>query len=317
MNLLDKIKGTIYGQAIGDALGLGTEFMDENDMARVYPNGLRHYNEICQDCHRRRWMRGEWTDDTDMMLCIANALIEDKGVDLSHIARNFKSWASGNPRGIGRHTHMVLMIGDYCDKPFVVSKFVWEINGRKSAANGALMRTSIVGILPENEESAAADICRLTHCDARCVGSCVIVSEIIHRLIYDSSTLTFQQVVEIGDRYDVRISEYLSQHRGTDIAQLELSDSKSMGYTLKTLSAALWVYWNASSFEDGLWAVVNSGGDADTNAAVACAILGAKFGYSSIPQEYIDGLLHKELLDRVVAGMAGLGEMSAIKSPVR
>ena len=53
--ILDKIKGTIYGQAIGDALGLGTEFMDDFDMAWKYPNGLTHYSEIYQDRHRRRW----------------------------------------------------------------------------------------------------------------------------------------------------------------------------------------------------------------------------------------------------------------------
>ena len=31
--LIDKLKGTLYGQAIGDALGLGTEGMTDEDMA--------------------------------------------------------------------------------------------------------------------------------------------------------------------------------------------------------------------------------------------------------------------------------------------
>ena len=52
--------------------------------------------------------------------------------------------------------------------------------------------------------------------------------------------------------------------------------------------------------------MVLAGGDADTNAAVACAILGAKYGYSSIPQEYVEGLIYKEQLDEVVNGMIGL-----------
>ena len=75
---------------------------------------------------------------------------------------------------------------------------------------------------------------------------------------------------------------------------------------IRTLAAGLWAYWNASSFEEGLLAVVLAGGDADTNAAVACAILGAKYGYSSIPQEYVEGLIYKEQLDEVVNGMIGL-----------
>ena len=62
--IIDKIKGAIYGQAIGDALGLGTEDMDDEAMARKYPNGLTHYSDIFQDRHRRRWKKGDWTDDT-------------------------------------------------------------------------------------------------------------------------------------------------------------------------------------------------------------------------------------------------------------
>ena len=49
--------------------------------------------------------------------------------------------------------------------------------------------------------------------------------------------------------------------------------------------------------------VVRAGGDADTNAAVACAILGAKYGFSAIPQEYVEGLIYKEQLEEMVSGM--------------
>ena len=43
---MDKIKGTIYGQAIGDALGLGTEGMTEEEISQKYPNGITHYSDI-------------------------------------------------------------------------------------------------------------------------------------------------------------------------------------------------------------------------------------------------------------------------------
>ncbi len=301
--LLDKIKGTIYGQAIGDALGLGTEFMDDYDMAWKYPNGLTHYSEIFQDHHRRRWEKGDWTDDTDMMLCIANAIIKDKGVNLSTIAQNFKDWANGVPMGIGANTYKVLMIGDYVEKPLDVSKKVWEMSRYQSAANGGLMRTSIVGLLPTDVEQSAADICRLTHYDPRCVGSCVIVSELIQAHVYDKPIPTYDQMIAIGRRYDERINEYIQLSQCVDISALGLQEEGSIGYTLKTLAAGLWAYWHAETFQDGLLAVVRAGGDADTNAAVACSILGAKFGFNAIPVEYVDGLIYRDQLEEVIQGM--------------
>lgn len=95
-NIKDKIKGCIYGQAIGDALGLGTEFMTRAEVKRHYPNGLERYDPIIQDYHRQRWQRGEWTDDTDMMLCIAKAS-HDNHFDIETIAHNFKNWFNGCP----------------------------------------------------------------------------------------------------------------------------------------------------------------------------------------------------------------------------
>ena len=301
--LFDRLKGTIYGQAIGDALGLGTEGMTGEDMAWKYPHGIKHYSDIFQDRHRKRWKIGDWTDDTDMMLCIANAIIKDKGVNLTSIAQNFKDWANGEPMGIGENTYKVLMIGDYVEHPFEVSKKVWEMSGKKAAANGGLMRTSIVGLFPKAVEECAVNICRLTHYDPRCVGSCVIVSELIHSLVYNEKRLSYHQIVDMAKKYDERIVEFVDLSMNTDIRALELQDEESVGYTLRTLAAGLWAYWNARSFEEGLLSVVRAGGDADTNAAVACAVLGAKFGFNAIPQEYVDGLIYKEQLDEVINGM--------------
>jgi hypothetical protein len=74
------------------------------------------------------------------------------------------------------------------------------------------------------------------------------------------------------------------------LTHLYLDEPESVGYTFKALGAGLWALLHASSFEQGLLDVINQGGDADSNGSVAGAILGARFGVASLPQEWIDGL---------------------------
>lgn len=311
LSLKDKFEGCLYGQAIGDALGLGSEFLPKDSVVRYYPNGLTKYEQIIQDDHRRRWHQGDWTDDTDMMLCIANALIKHGGtVDnttLRNIAQNFKEWAfSPECMGIGTLVNNVVSIGDYVDKPQDVAKLFWNLSNKKNAPNGAIMRTSVVGLLRDNVTSAAEQICMLTHYDPRCVGSCVIVSEIIHNLVYKDIVLTLEQIKAIAAKYDERIVPFVYlAWESSDIGLLELDEQYSIGYTLKTLAAALWCYFHSKNFVDGLYAVVNAGGDADTNAAAACAILGAKYGVSSIPPYYIEHLRKRDEYDEIVKQLEG------------
>ena len=298
MNQKDRFIGTLFGQAIGDALGLGSEFMSKEKVMHYYPDGLTSCSQIIQDAHRCRWQKGMWTDDTDMMLCIADALIASGGeVNLNQIAKNFKAWFEGNPLGIGRHTYNVLCFADYVKDPIQAAEIVWTLYRKRSAANGGVMRTSVVGLLPENVSEHAENICKLTHPDPRCIGSCVIVSEIIHSLVYEGKELTLDRILQIADKYDDRIRPFIEiANNSTDIESLELTGLEQ-GYTLKTLSAALWSLWHCDTFKDGLLQVVNAGGDADTNAAVACAILGAKFGYESIPEDYIKGLAEESRMN--------------------
>ena len=300
METKDKIYGTIFGQAIGDALGLGTEFMSKTEVREKYPDGLKEYSQIIRDYHRAKFQPGSWSDDTDMMLCIANAIIEDKGINLHTIARNFKQWVyAPETRGVGQTTLKVLSIAEYVEKPHQVAELIWRMTRTKNAANGSVMRTAIIGLKKENVAQTAEDVCKLTHFDPRCVGSCVIVSEIINHLIWHDEQLSYSQIITIGNKYDKSIVEYIDKAYYNGIESLELDEPSSIGYTLKALGSALWCLFHANDFEEGLLRVVNEGGDADTNAAVACAMLGAKFGYTSIPQKYTDGLTRKNDLMRI------------------
>lgn len=293
----DKIRGVLFGQAIGDALGLGTEFMTKSEVRRHYPDGLKDYAQIVQDGHRARWREGDWTDDTDMMLCIAEAIVDDGEVNPLSVARRFKQWFRHNPMGIGRHTHTVLSIGDYEEKPCLVAEKIWQMSGKRSAANGAVMRTSVVGLLRQDVEKHAAGISRLTHADPRCVGSSVIISLMVHSLVYQGETIPVEELIKVGNRYDSRIEPYLRMTQEGNLGVLQLDDERTMGYTLKTMAAALWCVYHSRSFEEGLLAVINEGGDADTNGAVVGSLLGAKFGYAQIPVRYMAGLVRRAVLE--------------------
>jgi len=302
----DRFIGCLYGQAIGDALGLGTEFLTKEDVKMYYPNGLTTYNQIVRDSHRCRWHEADWTDDTDMMLCIASAITEHKGIvddnTLHDIARNFRNWMlSPDCMGIGRLIYNVLSLDEYIEKPQQVALLFWKLSNKQNAPNGGIMRTSVVGLLNDDVESAAAEICKLTHYDPRCVGSCVVASKIIHALVYEDKQLGISEIKEICNRYDKRMLHFVDLAvTSSDIDELDLADEYALGYTLKALSAALWCLFHSESFIEGMLSVVNAGGDADTNAAIACAILGAKFGVSEIPAYYKDNLYKHDEYKRVI-----------------
>ena len=146
----ERFLGTIFGQAVGDALGLSTEFMSKQEVDRFYPNGIEDYSQIVQDDHRRRWQRGDWTDDTDMMLCILDSFVACRKGDILDIARRFKEWMMNGGMGIGRHTYNVMALGDYTSNPQKAAEIIWKMGKKKAAANGSVMRTSVVGLMKDN-----------------------------------------------------------------------------------------------------------------------------------------------------------------------
>ena len=50
---------------------------------------------------------------TDMMLCIAGAVLKDKGVNFTFIAQNFKNWTMDELMAWGKTTYKVLSLADF------------------------------------------------------------------------------------------------------------------------------------------------------------------------------------------------------------
>ena len=284
----DRFFGCIFGQAIGDALGYGAEFKSKDVVKEIYPRKLKKYGDI------KGWnpdiKPSEWTDDTEMALCIVKSIIADKGVNYNTIAKNFVDWVQWSP-DVGGLIGDVLFQRNYLNNPFETSKSVNENRAEgRNAGNGALMRTSVVGLLKDNVKEYAENICKLTHYNDKCIASAVIISEIIHSFVYDGKEYSIEELIQMSDKYYPEAKDYILLANEDDIEALDLDDRITRGYTLKTLSGAIWTMKHAKDFKDGLVTIVNEGGDADTNAAVACAVLGAKFGYSKIPEVYTIGL---------------------------
>ena len=108
-----------------------------------------------------------------------------------------------------------------------------------------------------------------------------------------------EEVRAIANKYDARVDEAFEHAANPDIAALELDSEEAIGYTLKPLAAGLWALAHARNFEDGLLRIVAQGGDADSNASVAGALLGARHGLRAIPTRLVRGLTNSKYLGRV------------------
>ena len=68
---------------------------------------------------------------------------------------------------------------------------------------------------------------------------------------------------------------------------------------LLALQFGLWAAATPLDLEDAVVASVAAGGDTDTNAAVAGAVLGARYGASSIPRRWLACIPQRTRIERL------------------
>jgi ADP-ribosylglycohydrolase len=94
-DFLDRLLGCIYGQALGDAYGLSTEFQTRTQIESTYsdpdPMQLIPFPDYIQTPHARRWKQGDWTDDTDQWVLVMETLIGPNSNAIT-FARKLSLW---------------------------------------------------------------------------------------------------------------------------------------------------------------------------------------------------------------------------------
>jgi len=302
MTLKEKIKGAIYGMALGDALGLGTEFMTRDEVEANYPGGLRDFDNFVRDAHRVCFRAGEWSNDTEIILRFIDALPTAPSNPVLSFTKKFLEWYNEGPDDIVSVYHAVLPTPGWAENPIVVCHKVWRDKNIVGASNEAINRALLIAVLADREAGVtqwSERLVTLTHDDSRCVVTTAIIAKFIKALLFNEKEPDYDRVREICLNIDDRALSFLQTARNSTLEELELDDEETWWYTRKAMAATMWAHWHCSSPEEILFKIVNAGGDTNTNASAAMLLAGVKYGYDALPP-LKEKLLHRERLDRAV-----------------
>jgi ADP-ribosylglycohydrolase len=278
---LDRAGGVLLASAAGDALGAGYEFgAPLADDVTVAMAGGGAFG----------WAAGEWTDDTSMAIAIAE--VAATGEDLretraqDRIVGRWVEW-SMSAKDVGTQTRYVLdQVHAGGAAAAVAASWDWHQRTGRSAGNGSLMRTGPVALSYLDDAAALAEAARsmsdLTHFDPEAGDACVLWCLAIRHAV-----LTGHLDVRVGLARlpDERRAGWT--HRLDDAETSMPRDFTRNGWVVEALQAAWCAIATTAPGSDhlrrSLESVVRGGGDTDTVAAIAGALLGAAHGASTVP----------------------------------
>jgi ADP-ribosyl-[dinitrogen reductase] hydrolase len=274
--------------AVGDALGATTEFMT--------PAEIRAQFGVHRKIVGGGWLHlkpGRVTDDTEMSLCLARALLNNAGWNLQAVADEFLAWMRGKPIDIGSTVRRG--IRDYLLKGQLVTP-----PNAYDAGNGAVMRLVPVPLYTLGDETRMAEIAlaqaHLTHNHPLSDAACLTVGRMVQAALLGADRFALHALArELVASYPTfRFNDY---------------SGRASGYVVETLQTVFHFLFTTGSFEECLVGVVNQGGDADTTGAIAGMIAGALYGEAAIPMPWLKRL-DPAVRREVTAAAGGLLEKS-------
>ena len=268
--LLSRAQGCLLGQIAGDNLGALVEFRSAADIAAQYPDGPW----LLADGGQWDLLAGQPTDDSELALALARSILAQGGYAAREAFQAYGNWLASKPFDCGLTMQAAL-------------------TGRpdpQSQANGSLMRASPLGILacaqtPREAARLARLDAALTHPHPVCGdATAAFVVAVAHAVrTGDGSEAAFDAALQWARADAVGpVAEALAMARD----QPPGADGPHAGWVLIALQNAFYELLHARSVEEAVVATVRRGGDTDTNAAVAGALLGAVHGREGVPPQW-------------------------------
>ncbi len=251
----DRAKGMLWGLIVGDCMGSPIQFSGKD----AHP-----WITEMEVCPVFGLPPGYWTDDGSMALCIMDSYVRKGGYDLGDVGATFVKWL--------REGYLSSVEG----KSFDVGGATYDgveaiargslVNGEEeSQGNGSLMRfaPSYLIARTEGRDEIMHEVSDLTHASRKVRAVCDEMAGILDLHMK-------------GERYKDALA-----------AGLERAKVPNSGWVVDTMVAAKWAFVLTLTFERGMIAAVNLGGDSDSIGAVFGQMAGAYYGYRAIPERWV------------------------------
>lgn len=285
-----RILAALQGLATGDAIGKQTENLSRADIARWYPRGIRGFEGAPGTIipryaanRKRQWRFGETTDDTERTIAVARAILRDGEVRHVSVGRELLTCTKSVHPGV---------------------KSLWEFHQADDPARvalehdgcGAAVRVSPVGILYRSDRlddiiDGAHRASISTHGGPLALAAAAATAAAVSAAIDGAGAaeiLTFAQVAaeraeqrRVGSRTTAFAQALRSVYDDlSGLADLGPDDVASRHAPLQPLTIvplAIALATLMDSAESAILLAANAGGDSDSVASIAGAILGARY----------------------------------------
>lgn len=281
---MTRARGALLGLVVGNQLGVPTERFGTAEAIRAaFPQGVRDLQPPPKG--------SPFDDDAAMTLLLAESLVERGDFDAPDVAERWVKWMKLDGRGVGLTTQRALRLIERGTEPFEAGR---QAMGPRSASNGAVMRCIPVALrYHDNLDKlirVSAQQAAITHADERCTWGSAAVNLAARELLHGNPYFVEEVLHRLQGTAPRLLLDAIRRVPWEQESNLPLAQANEFGYVVHCVEIAFWCAVHRPSLEDALIFLVAAGGDTDTNAAVAGALLGARDGEMAIPHRWLDQL---------------------------